>query len=183
MKTVYVFLAEGFEEIEALTVVDMLRRDKIPVEMVSIDNSDTVTGAHGIKVYADGHIDDVNLTQAAMLVLPGGAPGTSNLKSCEKLRSMVAEFNDSNRRIAAICAAPTMLGEMGLLNGKNAVCYPGMEDGLVGANVLKDEVVTDGNITTSRGMGCAIAFSIELIRLIDSKTQAYAMKSKIVYRQ
>lgn len=183
MKTVYVFLADGFEEIEALTVVDMLRRVKIDVETVSIDNADEVTGSHNITVKADKKLKDVVLTQAGMLVFPGGMPGTTNLKECEALINMLREFNSSNRRIAAICAAPSILGELGFLEGKEAVCYPGYEDVLKGAKVLKKEVVTSGNITTSRGMGTAIEFSLELISLIDSETQALALKNKIIYKQ
>ena len=183
MKTCYVFLADGFEEIEALTVVDLLRRDNVPVQMVSLDGKPYVNGSHGIEVKADCTMPDVNLTQACMLVLPGGMPGTENLFHSEALKEMVLEFNNTNRRIAAICAAPSILGRWGILNGKKAVCYPGREEMLEGATVLKEEVVTDGNITTSRGMGTAIAFGLELLKLLDCETEAGAMKNKIIYRQ
>ena len=183
VKVCYVFLADGFEEIEALTVVDILRRDNILTETVSITKNKTVTGAHMIPVIADKTIDEIKLNEAALLVLPGGMPGTINLKECKKLTEMILEFNGTNRRLAAICAAPTIFGELGILEGKKAVCYPGMEDKLNGAIVLKDEVVTDGNITTSRGMGTAIPFALELIKIFDSETEAGAMKRKIVYLQ
>ncbi len=183
MKICYVFLAEGFEEIEALTVVDLLRRARLKVETVSIAGTDMVTGSHAISVKADTKIEDVNLRQAGMLVLPGGMPGTKNLAECTELIEMLREFDETNRRIAAICAAPSILGELGLLKNKKAVCYPGNEEKLLGAEVLKEEVVTDGNITTSRGMGTAIPFGLELIKLIVSETEAGAMKNKIVYRQ
>lgn len=179
----YIFLAEGFEEVEALTVVDLLRRNKIKVEMVSVAGTEMVTGSHGISVKADTKLEEVDLKQAGLLILPGGNPGTDNLAKCAKLADMLKEFHETNRRIAAICAAPSILGKLGLLQGKKAVCYPGYEDQLLGAEVLKEEVVTDGNITTSRGVGTAIAFSIELIKIIDCETEAGAMKSKIVYRQ
>ncbi|MFT3982744.1 MAG: DJ-1/PfpI family protein [Lachnospiraceae bacterium] len=183
MKICYVFLAEGFEEIEALTVVDLLRRARLKVETVSIAGTDMVTGSHAISVKADTKIEDVNLRQAGMLVLPGGMPGTKNLAECAELIEMLREFDETNRRISAICAAPSILGELGLLKNKKAVCYPGNEEKLLGAEVLKEEVVTDGNITTSRGMGTAIPFGLELIKLIVSETEAGAMKNKIVYRQ
>ena len=183
MKTCYLFLAEGFEEIEALTVVDLLRRDQIPVQMVSVDGTPYVKGSHEIEVKADCTMQDVDLVNACMLVLPGGMPGTENLFANEALRKMVLDFHKTNRRIAAICAAPSILGRWGILQGKKAVCYPGREEMLEGATVLKDEVVTDGNITTSRGMGTAIAFGLEILKLLDCETEAGAMKSKIIYRQ
>ena len=183
MKQCFVFLAEGFEEIEALTVVDILRRDNIVTKTVSITNKKTVTGAHQIPVTADMTLSDVRLSEAALLVLPGGSPGTNNLKECSELTDMIKQFAQTNRRIAAICAAPTILGELGILEGKKACCYPGMEDALKGAKVCMEEVVTDGNITTSRGMGTAIPFALELVRLFDSQTQAGALKRKIVYNQ
>ena len=139
-------LADGFEEIEALTVVDILRRDNIITETVSITKDRQVVGAHMIPVIADKVISEIKLSEAALLVLPGGMPGTLNLKDCKPLMDMVKEFNATNRRLAAICAAPTVFGELGILEGKKAVCYPGMEGQLKGATVLKDEVVTDGNI-------------------------------------
>lgn len=181
MKECYIFLAEGFEEIEALTVVDILRRDNIVIKTVSITDKKEVTGAHAITVIADKVLKEIELKDAALLILPGGMPGTNNLKECEELMDMLKSFSNTNRRIAAICAAPTVLGSLGLLEGKNACCYPGMEGMLTGANVSMDEVVTDGNITTSRGMGTAIPFALELVRLFDSKTEAMALKRKIVY--
>ena len=183
MKTCYVFLADGFEEIEALTVVDLLRRDNIPVETVSIDNKEYVDGSHKIRVKADCKLSDVNPANACLLVLPGGMPGTENLYNNETLQKMLLDFHATNRRIAAICAAPSILGRLGILKGKKAVCYPGREEQLEGATVLKEEVVTDGNITTSRGMGTAIAFGLELVKLLDCETEAGALKNKIIYRQ
>ncbi|MCR4808142.1 MAG: DJ-1/PfpI family protein [Lachnospiraceae bacterium] len=181
MKECYLFLAEGFEEIEALTVVDILRRDNIVIKTVSITNRKEVAGAHGITVLADKLIKDIDIKDAALLILPGGMPGTNNLKECEELTDMLRQFGGTNRRIAAICAAPTILGALGLLEGRKACCYPGMESSLTGAQVCTDEVVTDGNITTSRGMGTAIPFALELVRLFDSQTEAMALKRKIVY--
>ena len=180
MKTA-IFLATGFEEIEALTVVDILRRDNIVIKTVSITDRKEVTGAHAITVLADKVLSEIDLKDAALLILPGGSPGTNNLKECDALMEMLRQFAGTNRRIAAICAAPTVLGYLGLLEGKKACCYPGMEGQLTGAKVLKDEVVTDGNITTSRGLGTAIPFALELVRIFDSATEAGALKNKIVY--
>ncbi len=183
MKNCYLFLADGFEEIEALTVVDLLRRDQLPIQMVSITGNEVVSGSHGIQVITDCKIEDVDLNTASMLVLPGGMPGTENLYANETLKGMLLDFHRSNRPIAAICAAPKILGRLGILEGKTATCYPGCEGDLKGATVVKEEVVTDGNITTSRGMGTAIPFGLEIIRLLDNETEAAAMKTKIVYRQ
>lgn len=181
MKECYVFLADGFEEIEALTVVDILRRDNIVVKTVSVTDDREVRGSHDIYVKADKVLSKVHPNDAAILILPGGMPGTLNLKECEPLMDMVRQFAQTNRRIAAICAAPTVLGDMGLLEGKKACCYPGMEEQLKGAKVCMDDVVTDGNITTSRGLGTAIPFALELVRIFDSETEAGAMKRKIVF--
>ncbi len=182
MKTCYLFLADGFEEIEALTVVDLLRRDRIPVSTVSVLGGDTVTGAHDITVRADCQMGDVDLKQASMLVLPGGQPGTNRLFASEELKKMILAFHESGGRLAAICAAPTVLGRLNLLNGRHAVCYPGCEEMLTGAIVGTEEVVTDGTITTSRGMGTAIPFALELVSLLDDPEKAAALAKGIVYR-
>ncbi|MCR5107338.1 MAG: DJ-1/PfpI family protein [Lachnospiraceae bacterium] len=181
-KTCYVFLAEGFEEIEALTVVDLLRRASIDCKMVSIADTDRVMGSHSITVGSDCNLSDLVLTDEAVMILPGGMPGTSNLASCRKLTEALKAANDKGLMICAICAAPTVLGGLGLLDGKKAVCYPGCEDRLGKAICLKEEVVTDGNITTSRGMGTAIPFGLEMIRLIKGKDEADSMADKIVYK-
>ncbi len=182
MGRICVFLGAGFEEIEALTVVDLLRRDKLDVVMVSIDNKDTVTGSHGITVAADIKYVDVDFNAVEMLVLPGGSPGTENLEKHKELTEQIREFNLAHKKIAAICAAPRILGKMGILMGKRAVCFPGNEEYLQGASLSEDEVVTDGHITTSRGMGTSIPFALELIKLLDCKEAAEAFKHKIVYR-
>lgn len=182
MKTSYIFLANGFEEIEALTVVDLLRRDNIDIKMVSTDGSEYVTGSHGIYVKTDMGIDEVNEKDAEMYVLPGGMPGSENLYNSEKVKALVMKGNEDGKRIAAICAAPGIIGRWGLLKGKKAVCFPGNEEKLVGAEVLYEEVVTDGNITTSRGMGTSIAFGLELIRLLDSEKVSGELKERIIYR-
>ena len=182
---VYVFLAEGFEEIEALTPVDLLRRAGVAVKTVSIDEtSNIVVGARGISVNADITISEVEYDTAELIVLPGGMPGTINLTKCDSLMSKVDEYAKSGdvcKRVAAICAAPSkILGERGLLNGKKATCYPGMEGGMSGATAVTDSVVTDGNITTSRGMGTAVDFAVELVALICGKEKASEIRNSAV---
>ena len=162
MSEVKVFLADGFEEIEGLTVVDLLRRAGIDVKTVSIMGRLEICGAHGIDVKADEIYENADFSDAEMLVLPGGMPGTLHLKEHEGLRAILEKANEDGKKLAAICAAPTVLGGLGFLQGKKAVCYPSMEEGLTGAEVLYDNVVTDGNITTSRGLGTAIDFALRV---------------------
>ncbi len=181
MKKVSVFLATGFEEVECLTVVDLLRRAGMEVTLVSIKDTQQITGSNGITVLADKYFDDMDYAAMDLLVLPGGQPGTTNLKACDKLLNLLHDFNNNGRKIAAICAAPTVLGHMGILKGKKATCYPGCEGELEGAEFLEDRVVIDGNITTSRGIGTAIPFALSLIEQLDSKEKAEEIRTGIVY--
>lgn len=183
MSEVCLFLADGFEEIEGLTVVDILRRAGIEVKMVSIMERREIQGAHQICVNADALMEEMDFSATRMLVLPGGMPGTLYLKEKESLRKLVKQFVCEGKQIAAICAAPTVFGDLGLLNGKKAVCYPGMEDGLVGADVCYENVVTDGNITTSRGMGTAIDFALRLVGLLRDEATAEHLAEQIVYKR
>lgn len=182
MSKVYVFLATGFEEIEAGTPVDILRRAGVDVKMVSIEDKEYVTGARGITFKADAKFSEIDKDAADIIVLPGGMPGTTNLYNFAPLMNLVKEYNSKGKRIAAICAAPTIFGKLGLLEGRKACCYPDMEDDLKGATVSYDSVVTDGNITTSRGMGTAIDFSLELLTLLTDRQNADEMAKKVVYR-
>ena len=179
---VYVFLADGFEEIEALTPVDLLRRAGVDVATVSIyPDRKNVTGARSIGVVADITIGEVDKEGIDMIVLPGGMPGTVNLLECSTLMDLVDECNGNGKRIAAICAAPArILGARGLLKGKNATCYPGLEDLMNGATPVIKTVVTDGNITTSRGLGTAVDFACELIALLISKERSDEIRSSVV---
>lgn len=183
MNEVIVFLADGFEEIEGLTVVDVLRRAEITLDTVSIMEKKWVTGAHNISVEADMMFADADFSQTKMLVLPGGYLGMQNLESHEGVRKYVLEFNGQGKEIAAICASPTILGRMGLLEGKRATAYPSMEDGLLGAEVSYDGVVTDGNITTGRGMGVSIDFALRLIEILRDKETADCIADQIVYKR
>lgn len=178
---VYAFFAEGLEEIEGLAVVDVLRRAGIPTEIISITNQREVTGSHNITIQADKCIHEINIDEAEILFLPGGIPGTPNLAACQLLMEAVKRFDENGKRLAAICAAPSILGEMGILRGKKATCYPGFEGKLQGAECVMDKVVTDGNITTAKGMGAAIELGLELIRILQGEDAAESMKEKIIF--
>lgn len=182
MSKAYVFLATGFEEIEALTPVDILRRGGHEVTVVSVTGENVVTGARGINVKADVLFESLDKDAAELLILPGGMPGTTNLSKYEPLMDLVIKYNEEGKRISAICAAPTVFGGLGILKGKKATCYPGLEDKLTGADVYIEPVITDGNITTSRGMGTAVDFSLELLRLLSGSDEAAAkMADAVVY--
>ena len=181
MKKVSIFLAEGFEEVEALTQVDLLRRAGAEVTMVSISGAREVAGSHGIVVTADKIFAEMDFAEMDLLVLPGGMPGTLHLKECAPLIALLQDFNEKGRKLAAICAAPTVLGAAGLLRGKKATCYPGCEVGLTGAEVLTDREGVDGNITTSRGVGTAIPFALSLIAQLYDQQKADQIRESIVY--
>ncbi len=179
------FLADGFEEIEALTPVDVLRRAGIEVKTVSVGcgRSRTVTGAHGIAVEADITSDDAEaLSQDAieMIILPGGMPGAQNLDEDETVDRFISYAAERGLPIAAICAAPMILGRRGLLQGRRAVCYPGFEDYLEGAVLSKDGVAVDGNFITARGMGVALDFSLELVRFMKGDAAAEKIKASVL---
>lgn len=181
MSRVCVFLADGFEEIEGLTVVDILRRAGVDTKMVSITDSLLVTGSHKIAVQADGCIGDMDFSKTELLVLPGGMPGTLRLGECRKLTELLKQFNKEGKKVAAICAAPSVLGDLGILNGKKACCYPSFEERLAGAEVVYDKVAVDGNVTTSRGMGTAIPFALALAAQLVSEEKAMEIKKGIIY--
>lgn len=178
---IYAFFAEGLEEIEGLAVVDVLRRAGIETEIVSITGNRQVTGSHNITIQADKCIQDVDIDRADVIFLPGGMPGTLNLAGCEELMKAVQHFYESGKRLAAICAAPSILGNLGILKGKKATCYPGFEDKLLGAEYCSDKVVTDGTITTAKGMGAAIELGLELIRILQGEEAAEKMKNSIIF--
>jgi len=182
MSKVCIFLADGFEEVEALTPVDLLRRAGIEVVTVSMNETREVTGRSRITVLADTLWADSQPDTADMLVLPGGQPGVKNLGAHEGLTSLLKKYADEGRLLAAICAAPTIFGALGIVDGKKATCYPGLEDRLTGAYVVTDQrVVTDGNITTSRGAGTSVAFALRLIEILKDKDEAEKVAAGIVY--
>ena len=163
MKTIFVFLAEGFEEIEALTPVDVLRRAGLSVQTVSIMDEQIVTGAHGVPVLADTMFAEIQPEDAEMILLPGGLPGATNLDAHDGLNRMILDFAAAEKPLAAICAAPLVLGNRGLLQGKRATCYPGFETYLQGAEYTAALVEKDGNIITGKGPGAAMEFAFAIV--------------------
>lgn len=178
---VYVHLANGFEEIEALTIVDLLRRADIETETVSIMGRLPVTGAHGVEVVADILFEDAVYSECELIVLPGGMPGASNLDGHSGLREKLLSFHNQDKPLAAICAAPLALGHAGILKGRKATCYPGFEKELEGAELLKDAVVSDRGVTTSRGPATAIPFALTLIEALKGKETADQIARDLLY--
>ena len=177
---VYVFLADGFEETEAVAPIDMLRRAKLDVRTVGVGTT-TPTSSHGIKVAADIAEADVKLdSDLQLIVLPGGMPGTLNLKASRTVKDAIDYCSQNDIPVGAICAAPSIIGEMGLLNGRNAVCFPGFEDKLPGAKVQHKLCVTDGRFTTAAGAGAAIEFGLELVRVLCGEEKSAEMRRTIV---
>lgn len=177
---VYVHLADGFEEIEALAVVDILRRADIAVKTVSVAGGKNVRGAHDIVVAADLLFQDADYAECEMIVLPGGMPGTANLAGHEGLIKQIGAFAQSGKWIAAICAAPSILGKMSLLKGRRATSFPGYEDEMIGVEYTEDRVVRDGNFITSRGAGTAIEFALKLVELLKDGQTAAALRKKMI---
>ncbi len=169
---IYEFLADGFELVEAMTPVDMLKRAGADIKTVSITSSKAVTASNGVTVIADMLISELTEENPEMIILPGGMPGASNLRGCQKVCQMTADALKHGIPVGAICAAPYILGELGLLYGKEAICYPGFEDRLTGAVISENKVVRDGNIVTAAGMGVALPFSYELVYLLYGKEKA-----------
>lgn len=175
MKKTYLFLADGFEEIEALATVDLLRRAGIEVETVSINPTVAVRGAHGIKVEADTTVDAVTDADAELLIAPGGMPGSANLAADAKVSELLTAQFRRGGKIAAICAAPSLvLAPLGIVKGIDATCYPGMEEGLIagGANYISQRVVKAGNIITSNGPSSAIPFALAIIEELAGKEKS-----------
>lgn len=176
-----ILLAEGFEEIEALTPRDVLMRAGFDTRCVSITGERAVVGAHGITVLADATAGEIAPDDIEMLILPGGMPGTMGLDGSAVTDRFIEAALRRGVRIGAICAAPLILGRRGLLVGKRAVCYPGFEGELDGAVIAAEAVVTDGLITTAKGMGAALPFSLELVRLMKGETAASELAVQVIY--
>lgn len=181
MSKAAVFFGTGYEEIEALTVVDILRRAGIETLMVSAMDQRHVEGAHNIMVEMEMLVREVDFEQVDVIVLPGGTQGTKNLEACEELMEQVDDFISKDKVVAAICAAPSILGHRGHLKGKKACAYPTMEDQLTGAQVLKQPAVIDGNIITGRGMGASIPFGLAILEKLQGREAAEKMAETIVY--
>ncbi len=172
MKRIAVHLAEGFEEIEAITIIDVLRRAEFDTVTISVSGNINVTGARQIIVLANQLFEEADYTAFDMIILPGGMPGAKNLNDHEGLKQEITKFNQQGKLLAAICAAPLIFGNMGLLKNKDVVCYPGFESYLAGANIKSDPVVVSGNIITGRGIGAALQFALTIVELLGSKEKA-----------
>lgn len=182
MSKIGIFMADGCEEIEGLTVVDVVRRAKMEIVMISITGKKEVTSSHNVTFLTDALASEVNYAELDGIVLPGGMPGTLNLGVDATVNQTIKEFAAAGKLVAAICAAPSVLGAAGLLVGKNATCHPGFEEKLTGATTSEDEVVVDGNIITSRGMGTAIPFALEIVRYFKDDAAVEEIKKGLVYR-
>ena len=182
MKKTAILFAEGYEEVEALTVVDLLRRAKIGCDIVAVDDGVEVTGSHGIRVGADKTLSQLVMEEYDGLILPGGLRGVNNLAADERVIDLLRRFAEAGKLTAAICAGPTVLAKAGLLQGRKACCYPGMEDELNGAVACTESVVADGSIITSRGLGTAIPFALALVAYFSGEKQAQALAKAIVFQ-
>jgi len=180
MKKVMIHLADGFEEIEAITPIDVLRRAGCEVVTVSISGKNSVTSRRNVTVLADRQFSELNYDQADMIILPGGQPGANNLNSHEGLKQQIVKFNNNGKWIAAICAAPLVLGSAGILKGKNATCFPGTEPQLTGAICTGKAVEVDGNIITGKGPGVALQFSLTLVEKLIGKAKADELRVAMI---
>ncbi len=179
MKPLFIFLAPGFEEIEAISIIDVLRRAQLNVTSVSLSGDSAVTGSHGITVQTDALYPEINLEDAAMLILPGGMPGTNNLNVHEGLKKAIKDHAAANKPIGAICAAPLILGQLGLLHGKQATCFPGYEQHLTGALLSKKAVVQDGTLLTANGPGAAIRFALSIVQQFRGEATAEELSRQL----
>ena len=180
MAKVYAFVADGMEEVECLAVCDLLIRAGIDVKLVSIMGRKEITGSHGFKITADCVFEEIT-DDADVLFLPGGMPGTRNLTNHTGLAEMLKAHAAEGKRLAAICAAPSVLGVLGLTKGHQVTCYPGWEEKMDGAILTNEYVVTDRMITTGRGMGCSVQMGLELVKVLKGELEAKMLKQSIQY--
>jgi 4-methyl-5(b-hydroxyethyl)-thiazole monophosphate biosynthesis len=181
MKKVFLFLADGFEEIEAIAPIDILRRAEINITTVSVMQTKEVTGAHNVTITADRLFEEADFSGNDMLILPGGMPGTTNLDNHAGLKTLIKKQIREKRKISAICAAPSILGKMGLLEGKEAIAYPGFESQLKGAVISQKTVAKAGNIITAKGPGIAIDFALAIIEDLKGKQVADDVACGLIY--
>ena len=175
---VFLILADGFEEMEATYTIALLREMGVDLKTVSISSSKEVCSSHEVSLLTDFCWEECNLYEGDLLILPGGQPGTNNLASFSPLKDVILYYFNNNKIIAAICAAPSILGDLGILKGKKATCFPGYEERLIGATILHDIVVVDNNLITSRGAGTAAAFSFAIAEKVASPERIKETKSK-----
>lgn len=183
MEPVYLFFAEGTEEVEALAVVDILRRAGIETRIVSVTGERVVTGAHGIRVVTDLLAEEADFSRAAMLVLPGGLPGAYNLADCRPLTEGIRLHHEAGKPLAAICAAPLVYGRMGLLKGLKATCYPGFENELTGAEYTAALVEEDGGFITAKGPAAVFAFGYAIVARLAGRETAENVKCGMLYNE
>lgn len=181
MSKVYIFFADGFEDIEGLTVVDLMRRAGIDIQTVSIKETKEIRTSHGIDLLTDCTFGECDFSDADMLVIPGGMPGTKYLNEYQPLRDLLADFYKKGGKVAAICAAPTVLASLGFLEKRKATAYPSCMEGLAGAERSLESVVVDGNVTTSRGLGTAVDFALSLIGQLLGEKKADEIAESVVY--
>jgi 4-methyl-5(b-hydroxyethyl)-thiazole monophosphate biosynthesis len=182
MKKVFIFLADGFEEIEAIAPIDILRRAEVDVVTISISEKKEVKGAHGVEIIADKLFSEVTFGENDMLILPGGGVGTENLNRHTELNNLLSSQYENGKMIAAICAAPSVLGKLGILEGKEAICYPGFEDKLNGAVISKQFVVKDGNVITGKGPGVAIQFALEIVKTLKGESVSNQISEELMLK-
>lgn len=176
-----IFMADGCEEIEGLTVVDIVRRAKLDISTISISDKKEVTGSHNVTFITDVLYKEEKFLELDGIILPGGMPGTTKLGENADVKEQILSFTATGKLVAAICAAPSILGAAGILNGKRATCHPGFEEKLVGATILMDTVVVDGNIITSRGMGTAIDFALAIVKYFTDDETITQIRKGLVY--
>ncbi|WP_372933003.1 DJ-1 family glyoxalase III [Mariniphaga sediminis] len=179
---VAVHLAEGFEEIEAVSIIDVLRRAAIETVVVSVTGKPEVTGSHDITITADQLFEEVDYNTIEMIVLPGGLPGANNLKKHTGLNNRIIDFHKNGKPLGAICAAPLVLGHLGILKNQKATCFPGFEDQLTGAEVTGAEVETSGEIITGKGAGVAIKFALKIVESLKGKEMADTLAKKMIFK-
>jgi 4-methyl-5(b-hydroxyethyl)-thiazole monophosphate biosynthesis len=179
-KNIAVHLAEGFEEIEAVSIIDVLRRAEFDVTIVSVTGKKEVTSKQSVTIVADQLFENTDYEKTDMIVLPGGMPGAKHLKEHAGLREKILDFNKKDKPIGAICAAPMVLGAAGLLENKNATCFPGFEDELKGAKLTGNDVEVDGKIITGKGAGVAIKFALQIVEFLNDKETADNLAKRMI---
>ena len=181
MSRLGIFIADGCEEVEALTVVDIVRRAKLEIDMISINGTKQVTSSRNVTFMTDTTKEEADFSAYDGIILPGGMPGTVHLGEDDTVSQVIREFAKEGKLVAAICAAPSVLGQAGILNGKKAACHPGFEEKLTGAEVFFSPVVCDGNVITSRGMGTAVPFGLAVARYFTDDATIEHVKAGLVY--
>jgi len=183
MGTIYAFFADGFEEIEAFTSIDVLRRAGLNVEMVTVTGEEVVMGAHDVPVICDAYFKDCDFSDADLVLLPGGMPGAATLSKHDGVNKLVTDFVKANKPVAAICAAPMVLGKLGLLKGKKVTCYPGFEQYLEGAECTGNQIEKDGNIITGIGPGGAMDFALAVVELLMGKDKVVELEEAMCVKR